>query len=375
VKAKRQSVLHPNQLKATLGLTKYALLATLRNKTALFFSLVFPLVFVAVFGFLGSETTQIRFGVTEAVNRQNPVYVALKELAASPDAPIVIEEGSSADLEKMLAESDLDAVIEPVANDQAGLYGGVTLISSNANPTGYGAAQSILTGLVNEINLRAAGITRPAYTIADREVSGKAFRYIDFALPGQIGFSLLSLATYGVAFSFITLRRTLVLKRLFATTITPLTFVLSQCISRAVQAVIQTAIILAVGIYAFDFAVPNGWVSFLQVMLIAVFGAFVFLGFGMLVAGIAKDEQSAPVALNLFNLPQMLLTGVFFPTDGMPQWVQAIGNNLPLAYFNTAVRKIVTEGQGFGAIWPYLLGMLAWAIVAYFLAARTFKSE
>jgi len=361
----------PNQLNITLGLTKYALLATLRNKTALFFSLIFPMAFILVFGLIGNSTNQIKLGITADFNHQSPVYVAIKAIADTKDSPITLEEGNKTDLEKKLSQSNLAAVIEPPTSTSLGL----TLTTSNSNPAGQAEAESIVGGVLSQLNLQSAHVVNPPFKSDAREISGKVYRYIDFALPGQIGFSLLSLATFGVAFSFITLRRTLVLKRLFATNVTPLSFVLSQCLSRAVQAIIQVLIIIAVGVKFFHFDLPYGWWTVAEMLLISLIGVFSFLGFGMLISGIAKDEQSAPLAINLFNLPQMLLAGVFFSIDGMPKWVQFIGNNLPLAYFNIAMRKVTTEGLSIVAVWPYLGGMLVWSLVAYFLAAKTFKSE
>ncbi|TSC66620.1 MAG: antibiotic transport system permease protein, partial [Candidatus Berkelbacteria bacterium Gr01-1014_85] len=203
----------------------------------------------------------------------------------------------------------------------------------------------------------------------------KEFRYIDFALPGQIGFSLLSLATFGVAFGMITLRETLVLKRIFATTVRPIQFVLALVLSRSFQAVLQAAAIIVIGVLAFDFTLQDGWMSGLSMLVLSFLGILTFVGFGILISNLAKDENTLPIALNIFNLPQFLLSGVFFPIDDMPATVRLIGNNLPLSYLNIALRKVSIEGLGLFEVWPYILGMLGWAIFSYLIAAKTFKTE
>ena len=104
-------------------------------------------------------------------------------------------------------------------------------------------------------------------------------------------------------------------------------------------------------------------------------GLVAFLGFGYFMAGLAKDENSANPMVNLITLPQFLLSGVFFPTDGFPEWVQPIANNLPLSYFNQAMRDIATEGMHIIDVWPYILGLFAWGGIMYILAAKTFKWE
>jgi ABC-2 type transport system permease protein len=100
-----------------------------------------------------------------------------------------------------------------------------------------------------------------------------------------------------------------------------------------------------------------------------------FLGFGYSIAGLANDENSAGPLVNLISLPQFLLSGTFFPTDNLPGWLQPIAGNLPLSYFNLAVRKLTTEGGNLGDTPPYLLGLAGWGLVMYLLAARTFKWE
>ena len=359
-----------SQVKATVGLARYAFLASLRNRANLFFSLIFPLAFVAIFGLAGGGTQQIRIGVPDGFDTHNQIYTSIKAIADKPDSPVTFVTGSEADLEKEIGQSKVDGIVQ--SGDTLNV---VTLSTSNANPAGGAAAQTLFNGVLSQMNLRAGGVTDPVFSIHSKELSGKAYKAIDFALPGQIGFSLISLATFGVAFSFISLRQTLVLKRLYATTVTPLSFVISQGLSRAVQAMVQTAIIIGVGVYAFDFNLAHGWVTFVEMLVLSGIGIWCFLGFGILISNLAKDEQTAPIMINLFNLPQYLLSGVFFSTDGFPKWLQWIGNILPLSFFNNGMRALSSEGQHLNGILGYIGGMVAWSVVAYYLAARTYRSE
>src|SRR5690606_14074516 len=126
---------------------------------------------------------------------------------------------------------------------------------------------------------------------------------------------------------------------------------------------------------AFDFFLPHGWVTFAEIVALTIFGLIAFLGFGYFMAGLANDENSAGPLVNLITLPQFLLSGVFFPTDTFPSWVQPIADNLPLSYFNTAIRHITTEGGTLVETWPYLLGLTLWGGAMYLLAAKTFRWE
>lgn len=359
-----------SQVRICAGLARYILRAILRNKAGYFFSFIFPLLFVIVFGLFGEPKPVVRLGVEAGLDPGAPLCRALRETAAGGDSPVQLVEGSRRDLEKRLTQGRIAGIVAPAAGET-----GAALVTSAANPQGRAAAEGFLSTLVGEMNLRAAGITQPAYHLERRNLAGRVFRHIDFILPGQIGFSMLSLATFGMAFSLTTLRRTLVLKRMLATSARPLTFVIAQGLARSVQAMIQTAVIIAVGVALFHFSLSRGWLTAAEMLVLAFLGILTFLGFGILIANIAPSDQTLPVVLNLFNLPQVLLAGVFFPIDAMPGWVQLIGNNLPLAYLNTSLRKASAEGASIPELWPYLLGMTAWAVVAYVLAARTFRAE
>jgi ABC-2 type transport system permease protein len=365
-----------NQITATFGLAQYILKALLKNKSSFFFGLVFPIVIVAVFGAFNNNGSQSKIGIANGFPAENVLVKSLDDIAAQKDAPITVKHADLSELKDQLSHNKLDGV---VANSDATK---VTLYTSNTNQQGKGVVQAFVNSIVGQINLKTAqGVARsrgaevPELLVEGNDISGKSLRAIDFILPGQIGFSLLSVAIFGVAFSFLTLRKTLVLKRIFATNVKPMTFVVAQSLARSVQGVLQALILILFGVVAFHFTLANGAVTLAEIAALSVLSVLAFIGFGIFFANVAPDEQSLPIMLNLFNLPQLFLSGVFFSTDALPHWLQMIGNNLPLGYVNTAMRKIATDGAPLHDILPYLAGMAGWAIISYILAARTFKTE
>ena len=84
----------------TFGLAKYMLLATFRNRNSLIFGLLFPLIFVEVFGAIGGGgADQAKIGVSDALaNSSAPLIVALKAMDGQKNSPIKLEFGPSADL-------------------------------------------------------------------------------------------------------------------------------------------------------------------------------------------------------------------------------------------------------------------------------------
>jgi ABC-2 type transport system permease protein len=155
------------------------------------------------------------------------------------------------------------------------------------------------------------------------KIEGRPYRTIDFILPGQLGFSLLSAGVFGVAFIFFSLRQTLVLKRFFATPIKRQYIVLGEALSRVLFGLITAVVILLIGHYAFDFTLVNGWVTFFEMLVLSFLGLVVFMGFGFIVSGLAKNESVIPPFANLITLPQFLIGGTFFSTDAFPRLVKS----------------------------------------------------
>jgi ABC-2 type transport system permease protein len=376
-----------NELRAFLALAKASLLGQVRNFSTLFFGFLFPIVFIAIFGFLGNATTKVTLGVAPGTDTQSPVYQALTKIPA-----VTLQQGDQATLDSQLKKGQIDAIIyivavqrpaqpsqngaqpaQPTAQPTQGYD--VTLTTSTASVSGAATATALVNGVASNVNLALAGVTVPAVQVTTSNITGQKYTYIDFALPGQLGFSLLSIAIFGTAFGFVVLKRTLVLKRIFATPTRPRTLVLGQGASRLVIATAQVIVILLVGVFFFSFHLANGVTTFLEMLALCLFGLIVFLGMGLIVAGNFNNENTMGPVINLITLPQFLLSGTFFSTSNFPDWLQPIANNLPLSYLNVALRQVASDGATLWDVRGQILGLLIWGVISYVIAIVTFKWE
>ena len=355
----------PGQWRAFLALTYYSFRAQTRNPATFFFGFIFPVVFISIFGLIGGNVQKMKLGLADTSDTGNAVVETLKKQSF-----ITLETGKKSDLEKKVIQGKIVGIIEVTKEDKGYT---VSLLQSSAFPQESATVRSLITSTVDKTNLQISGITDPPVKLKEEEISGRKPRYIDYAVPGQIGFALLSTAIFGTVFGFIYLKKALVLKRMFATPTKALTILIAQGTSRLIIALAQTIIILLMAILVFQFYLPHGLQTFVELIIISVLGLIAFLGFGFFIAGLSNDENAASTLSNLITLPQFLLSGTFFSTETFPLWLQPVANNLPLSYFNLAVRHVTTEGGTILETWGYLLGLLAWGAVMYILAARTFK--
>ena len=237
--------------------------------------------------------------------------------------------------------------------------------------------KSILNAVIGKINNNSYPDAPTIATVNNtvQQVPGRIYRTIDFILPGQMGFSLLSAGVFGVAFLFFNLRQQLVLKRFYATPIRRLYIILGEALSRVTFQLITAVVIIGIGHFAFNFTLVHGLSTFLNIMVLSFIALILFMGFGFIVSGVAKSESTIPPLANLFTLPQFLLAGTFFSIDNFPSWMQPFCRILPLTHFNNAMRDISFEGNSLMDSWGDISVLLIWIVVVYAAAYKIFKWE
>lgn len=346
----------------------------LRSPSAIVFSIFFPLIFILVFGFIGGSGGNIyKIVLDKQSDTSNALYAALKQNKAIR----FIEPTNDAALESDLVKGRLTGVlrIEKNAAHDSGLYA-VQFRATTASADKYLTFFPYLENIINKIDKQLYA-HQPTYAqIREPQIrTVREYRTIDFILPGQLGFSLLSAGIFGVAFLFFNLRQQLVLKRFFATPIKRGYIVLGEGLSRVIFQMLTAIIIVSIGHFAFHFTLIHGVLTFVEIMILSFIALLVFMGFGFIVSGIAKNEGSIPPLANIITLPQFLLAGTFFSTDAFPSWLQPICKALPLTYYNDAMRKISFEGAHLTDCLVQLGVLLAWGIVAYAVAIKVFRWE
>ena len=363
-----------SQVRAMLAITKGSLRAILRSPSAVVFSIAFPLIFILVFGFIGNGG---RISLNVAFNKNtdttNPVYPIIKSIAG-----INVVKKTEVELREDLEKGRIAAIIDIQKSGLSNPPYKISLTSSDAvNPQNIQVLQSILNAIVAGINQKsyAGAPTIAMISNTVQKIPGRIYRTIDFILPGQLGFSLLSSGVFGVAFLFFNLRQQLVLKRFYATPVKRAYIVLGEAISRVIFQMITAVIIISVGHFVFNFTLVNGMVTFLSIMLLSFFALILFMGFGFIVSSVSKNESSIPPFANLITLPQFLLAGTFFSIEAFPSWLQPLCRILPLTHFNNAMRNIAFEGASLASCWKELGILGIWTVIVYSVAFKTFKWE
>jgi ABC-2 type transport system permease protein len=357
-----------SQTKALFAIARASFKAIFKSPQATFFSLFFPIVLIVIFASIGrGGSISFDIAVDKKSDTTNQLYNVFKH------APIFnIVKGDSADIMDRLKKGRISALLS-INKTDSGRYE-VHIISTTASQRELPQLQQVLNGIINEQSIQSENIKKIA-TVSTEVMQIRPYRMIDFYLPGMIGFSLIGSAVFGVAFVFFNLRQTLVLKRMYASPVSKSNIVIGESIGRVLFQMITVIVLILFGKYFYQFTLANGFITFLEVLVLSIVGLTVFMGFGFFVSSVAKNQNVIPIYANLFMFPQYFLSGTFFPKNFMPQSIQWLQNILPLTALNDSLRKVAFEGLHLSDCWKELGILAAWGVIIYFLAIRVFKWE
>lgn len=350
-----------------LSLSRAMTLGLLRDRSAVFFTLVFPLMFLVLFGALFKDTSSPQVEVTQVGQVAVLDSIPAKEREQLRDTlKIEKTDGSAAAREEALREvrdGDVDAMVTQRGDR-------VEVRFSEADQVRAGTVQSVLNSVVQQANQEATG-QPPAYTLQTERVEDESVRPIQFLTPGLLGWAIAMGGVFGSAFNLVSWRKKRILRRLWLAPINAGQVIGARVGVNLVLGFLQTAIFLGVATLPYyGLRLTGQW--WLCLPLVAC-GTLAFMSIGLLVGAWAKTEESANGLAQIIILPMAFLSGAFFPLDSAPGWVRAVSEFLPLRHLVQAMQDVLTRGQGWGAALPVMGGLLLFAAVLTLIAHRLFR--
>ena len=366
---------HPaNQVKAAFAISKYSLLATVRSPTSIVFSLLFPIIFIVVFGSINvGKLPDQKLAIDRNCDTANRVYKAIKSIPG-----VIFSKSLSASAQQEALKKGQIAAALNIRPDNAAHQPPHYVIALLASPSAGERIDLLKTQIgqaVDQIDHKVFPGNSSVAKVLVTQAQGRIYRNIDFILPGQLGFSLLMAGVYGSSFLLFSLRKNLVLKRLRATPVKRRSIIAGEMMSRLFFHIAGFIVMVALGYYIFNFTLINGMETFFEMLVFSLFGLFIFMGIGFIISGIVQNENSiAPIA-NTIVLPQILLCGLFFPIQNYPHWMEQFCSVLPLTLFVDGLRKIAFEGAHVWQLPATIGGLVLWNLAICPLSVRSFKWE
>ncbi len=354
-------------MNVTLAIAKNLLRIFSRDRQSIFFTLFFPITFMAIFGLASTgEEEPIGIGIVDhAANDFSARFI--ETLAANPIFAVSVDSEES--LRQQVVDGDMALVLVLPERFDGGTPADLTLLVDAAQARQAAMLTPLVEQALLDVERELRGI-EPLFPLTVVDVQARSQRYIDFLVPGLLALTIMQISVAGSGYNIVEYRRKGILKRLFVTPIRPSQFITGIVIARLVITVIQVAFLLAGAVFLLKVPVEG---NLLELFALILIGSSVFLSLGFWMGSMAKTQQAIMLLGNLVTLPQFFLSGVFFPIDSMPGLLQPIASVLPLTFLVDAVREVIVNGVSIFAQLPTLAGLAVWLVLALTLAIRGFR--
>jgi ABC-2 type transport system permease protein len=336
----------------------------LRDKTALFFTVLFPLMFLLLFGGLFKTSGAPKTDVLEIGSVPVLDQIPADQRGGLDEVLKLTKTDNRDDALAKVRKGDADAAVE-----QQG--GKVIVHYSAADQVKSATVQGIMQSVVQEGNLVAAGVTKPAVELQAEQVEDQSLQPIQYMTPGLLAWAIASGATFGAALTLVSWRQKKILRRLRLSP-APLFSVISARVAVSIGiAIVQAAIFIGIALLPyFGLRLSADWWAFLPPMLA---GTLAFLSIGLLAGAASKTPEAASAIANLVVLPMAFLSGAFFPLDSAPGWLKAVSNLLPMKHLVTSMQDVMVRGQGPASTLPAIGILLGFAVVLTGISAFLFR--
>jgi ABC-2 type transport system permease protein len=345
------------------SLSRAMLLGFVRDRTALFFTVIFPLMFLVLFGTLLKDSGTERVDVLQ-IGAVPVVDSMPQDVRAEFDKVVKIERrDDAASALQAVRDGDVAAAVEQRGDTLVIHY-------SAADQVRAGTVRGVFNSLIEGANQALSG-QPPKFSLAAEQVEDESLKVIQFITPGLLGWAVATGATFGAALTLVTWREKRILRRLRLAPIRPGTVVSARVGISLLVALGQTAIFIGVALIPFfGLTLTTYW---WMVIPLIIAGTLAFLSIGLLAGSWAKTQEGATAVVNILVLPMAFLSGSFFPLDAAPSWLRTVSAVLPLKHLNTAMLDVMVRDKGPAAVLPEIGILLGFAVVVTAVASRLFR--
>ena len=349
-----------------------------RDRLALFFTFLFPLIFLFVFGSLNSGNNSVTLNVA-IINESHTPFARQFASQLSHEKLLKVNKSvkTFAEANEKMGRGEMDATIELPANFGTELPGrdyptGTVVVHYTENN------QSAAQALTNVLQAELQGVNRSVvktvtpFTATSKETNERSLSQFDYTFTGLLGFAILGAGIFGPINVFPELKKMGILRRLHTTPLRVWQYFLSVMFGNAVSGLMSIAVMFIVAMAVFHLKVVGNYIDLTLFLALSI---ILILGIGLAIGGWAKNERQAAPLANIVVFPMMFLSGTFFPRYDMPQWLQSITNYLPLTPVIDGARLIATEGEHLTQLGSQLGVMAIWLVVVYSIAFRVFRWE
>lgn len=362
-------------MKMLWGQVKIEMKLFLRDRQTVFWTYFFPAFLILVFGLVFSNPRVLKFSAIMVDEDQSPQSIQfideLKKISV-----LKLEEQSHEEAEKQLKQDKKNiAIILPsgFGKNLDNQNAQIELLYNPAQPQVLQIVNSILQDRITKDNWNILK-REPPIEIKQQPVLAieRNTGYIDFLVPGLIGFSLMSTCLFTIGVVVVSYREKGKLRRLSVTPLPKTIFIGGQIINRYIIVLVQALLLIGISYFVFNVQMVGNIFALLFALTI---GMLAFISLGYSIASVAKTTESASGIANVLFFPMMFLSGVYFSVEGLPKFLQPLIEFLPLTHLVRAVRSIFNNGAQLTEVLPQMGILSIWMIACFVFSVKKFRWE
>ncbi|WP_439640309.1 ABC transporter permease [Nevskia sp.] len=319
-----------------------------RDRSSLGWNLVFPILMVAGLAFVFSGPGQPLFKVAVIAPADVKLDASLHPFLGTPQVQFYREDTVAVALPKVQRHR-IDLLVDLAAQP----------------PRYWVNTQSPKGALLERL---IAGSGGPA--LQREETAGHEIRYVDWVAPGVLGMNMMFACLFGIGYVIVRYRKNGYLKRLNATPLRAVEFLIAQLLSRLALILVVNALVFGACRLLLGLRMEG---HYLDLLVVVTIGAFSMIAMGLVVSARLASEELAGGILNVISTPMMVVCGVFFSMDGAPRALQIAAEFLPLTHLLNAARAIMLDGAGLAQLGYPLAALATMSAVYLALGAALFK--
>jgi ABC-2 type transport system permease protein len=387
-----------------LAIARRDLLDLWRARMLLFFFILFPLLLMGMFGYIyppipksnpttgtiGTPYPNMPISLIQMDDGQAANIVAAQFIQISQQQGLfaVRESASYQNARDQLVQGNLKGIVvipqgfsDALAARQQAT---VEVTVDQTNPTLSSVLQSEISAVFSMIgsNISAQSIqgiagddVAPSFILQPISVtsvpliSGVSSSF-QFLAPGFMALTVITGSLQGVASAISREKEQGTMDGLLVAPIPHRSIILGKVAAQTVRGLIQGFLILGLSMLLFGVQVYGSPVIMLFVM---VLGTASFVGVGIIMTAVAPDQETAQMMTMLLQFPMMFISGILFPIDQLPAWLQYIGQALPLYYAADALRKVIILNATMTAIMPDVIILVVYTVLTMTIAIPLFE--
>jgi ABC-2 type transport system permease protein len=375
------------------------LMELFRNRMGLVLLILMPLFMMAMVGFIFPSSNSSLSNVPIALANEDTGFsgyslsstfiTALNGINDATGMMKLTDTSSLADIREMIqtgnAEGGIIISSDFTSNIMNGQQGTITIVTDQSNPQMSAMIQAVLNQVFEQMGTalaqqnvaqqlgidpsNALAVVKPYNIQVQGSIEGE-FSYFDFIAPGIMAMTVMMSVMTGLPAAISQEREVGTLDGMMVAPINRLSVILGKTLAQMARGILQGVLILVLAITVFGVTVHG---SIFLVFALLLLGVFSFVGLGVVLTSFAKDQETAVMMMTTIMFPMMFLSGVFFPIQQMPWFMQGISKFLPLTYVADSLRKVMVLGADIPAISTELSILIIFGVVMTAIAVPVFK--